>query len=389
LVKAEIVELARKAIKGDLKAFEDLCLAKQRDMMFVSLSVMGNYPDAEDAAQEAILKMHKNIRRLKDPVAINVWIERIVRNECYAIFRTHARKQKEIDIEDEDIVLEEENREFLPEAYAQDSALSEKLYGYVSSLSAAKRDAIIMYYYEGLSYKEIAEVQKISEKSVSSNITKARMMLKKKLTQEGENIGTLLGVGLGGAGAGLPATSTVMGKSLRLKAMNSLPDESMDLFAQKWMGAIDGKALPAAGKPRIWNFVVGLIATMVVVSGIAFAGLSLSNSEDAATGILVDSGGREILLISDDCECGHINPQGFEAVNLLEGDGTQVWEIVTEADGAVVFSGDEATVSTELDRLVGQKHDGEYLLRCTLPNRDDKSVILERSFVIGNYSGDA
>lgn len=186
MVESEIIELARRSIKGDIVAFEELCRKKQRDIMFAAMTILGNYEDAEDATQEVIFKMHKSITGLRDAAAINVWMYRIVRNESYMIYNARAKKRDDVDIDDEDVsaTITEDSREFLPEAYAEDAALSEQLYRLVQDLAPAKRDTIIMYYYEGLSYKEIAEITGTSMKSVSSNLTKARMVLKRKLSHE-------------------------------------------------------------------------------------------------------------------------------------------------------------------------------------------------------------
>jgi RNA polymerase sigma-70 factor (ECF subfamily) len=374
VTKREIVELARKAINGNRKAFEDLCREKQRDILFVALTILDNEADAEDAAQEAILRMHKSIRHLRDANAIHVWIEKIVRNESYKIFNARARKNDDADIDDENIILEEDDREFLPEAYAADVALSEKLYEQIRSLAPAKRDVIIMYYYEGLSYQEIAEVTGTSMKTVSSNLTKARMSLKKKLLPENPEPGVMLGMGI-------PATSTVFGKSLALKSMAGLPDAKMAAFELRWIPSIQGVPFPGPGLSVLGKAVIGVAACAASVGVITFAVVSFGDA--GATGA------REIVFTGDDCACGHINPQSVTIASEAEGDGEVTYQILSEPDGAVIFTGGDAGISAELRRMSETIPDGKFTLRGTLYDKRNRLITLERAFIIGNYSGDA
>ncbi|GHU65555.1 hypothetical protein AGMMS49983_13440 [Clostridia bacterium] len=374
MTKREIAELARKAIKGNSKAFEDLCREKQRSILFTALTILGNPEDAEDAAQEAILIMHKSIRHLRDANAVNVWIERIVRNESYKIYNARARKADEADVEDESILLEEDDREFLPEAYAVDAALSEKLYEQIRSLAPAKRDAIVMYYYEGLSYKEIAEVTGTSMKSVSSNLTKARMALKKKLLPETPDPGVMLGVGI-------PATSTVLGKSLALQSRVGLPDAKMAAFELRWVASVHKLPYLGHGLSILGKLVIGVAAAAASVGVIALAAASFGDKD-----VL---GGREIVFTGIDCECGHINPQSAAITGGLPGDDAPTWQIRSEPDGAVIFTGSDAEISSELRHLSETVSDGKFTLRGTLHDKKNTRILLERAFIIGNYSGDA
>jgi RNA polymerase sigma-70 factor (ECF subfamily) len=388
MVKQQIVELARRASKGDAGAFVELCVEKQRDMMFVAMSILGNVSDAEDAAQEAILKMYKSIGGLRDAGAINVWIERIVRNESYKIYNAHTRTRDDLEIDDENITVEvsEDDREFLPEAYAEDASLSENLYKKVMSLPPARRDAIIMYYYEGLSYKEIAAVTGISIKSVSSNITKARMMLKKILSNEDSG-----GIRDAKAMLGLAPTATVMGRSLKLHSVNSLPDDKMAAFAQKWTTQIHNTPFPVRAKAQAWKVITSVTATVAVFSAVVFGIVTFDSTDKGNIDKPVQTApasAREIIFTGDDCECGHINPQSVAIANTNFDAGEPAWEIISEANGEIIFTGNTAAVNEELAKLEETVPDGRFTIKCTILDKDKNETIYDRNFTIGNYSGD-
>jgi RNA polymerase sigma-70 factor (ECF subfamily) len=388
MAKQKIVELARRAIKGDVEAFEELCVGKQRDMMFVAMSILGNVSDAEDAAQESILRMYKSIGGLRDASAINVWIEQIVRNESFKIYNTKTKTRDDIEIDDENITVEpaEDDREFLPEAYAEDASLAESLYKQVMSLPAAKRDAIIMYYYEGLNYKEIAEVTGISIKSVSSNITKARMMLKKMLTSEDNERKSAKAM------LALSPTEAVMGRSLKLHSVNSLPDDKMAAFAQKWTTQIHNTPFPVRAKTQAWKVITSVTATVAVFSAVVFGIVTFDYSDKGSLNQPVQTAStssREIIFTGDDCDCGHINPHSVAIANSNFDASEPTWEIISEANGEIIFTGNTSSVNEELAKLVETTKDGKFTIKCTITDKDKNETIYDRNFTIGNYSGDA
>jgi RNA polymerase sigma-70 factor (ECF subfamily) len=386
--KNEIVELAERAIKGDRDAFEDICREKRRNMIFVAMTILGNYEDAEDAAHEAIIKMYKGIGKLRDPAAINAWIERIVRNESITLYRSKANRRDDVDIEDEDISLAiaDDDRDFLPEAYIEDSQLRENLYRTVMSLSLAKREAVIMYYYEGLSYKEIAEITGTSPKTVSTNLMKARIALKKKLTNPKNEANAAV---LGESG-----TATTLGKALAAQSVSSVSDAKLALFDQKWLASIKGVAVSTPVKA---GFLKGLfagtsmkiaVATIALVSVTATSAVVIDGAHDIAPPVQTASA-REIVFYGNDCECGHINPYHVDVSDISEGDGDPIWEIQPESGGAAIFTGSSSEVDAELKALAAEDQDGGYILKCKFPNKNNGEVALERTFVIGDYKGDA
>ncbi|MDR0875253.1 MAG: hypothetical protein LBN12_03460, partial [Clostridiales Family XIII bacterium] len=99
MAKPEIINLARDAARGRKGAFDELCRRKQRDIAFAAYTMLGNYHDAEDAAQETILTMYRYIGKLKAPEAIDVWIEKIVRNRCSEILKKRTGRKDEVDVD--------------------------------------------------------------------------------------------------------------------------------------------------------------------------------------------------------------------------------------------------------------------------------------------------
>ncbi|MDR0876133.1 MAG: hypothetical protein LBN12_07995 [Clostridiales Family XIII bacterium] len=221
------------------------------------------------------------------------------------------------------------------------------------------------------------------------------MMFKKKLKQEDLKVpGDVVGIGIAPA-------SSVMSDSLKLLAANRLPDEKMAVFEEKWTAAVHDAASPSRKKPAQWKMTIGVAAAAAVIAGI---GISVTDAEflkvDLQASLATQTtdeegraaafrGGREIILIGSDCACGHINPQGVELANLKSGDGEATWQIRSESDGAVLFTGSDANVSEAVRKLSDTNQNGRYLLLCTFRGSNESEVVLERAFLVGNYSGDA
>jgi RNA polymerase sigma-70 factor (ECF subfamily) len=184
MANAEVIELARKAATGSRKSFDELCAKKMQDIYFWALTALGNVQDAEDVVQEVTLYMFKNIKKLRSPEAIDVWIARIVKGKCADILRQRYRSVNEQDIDDNVVQIADDDEDFLPEEYAENEELKDKIYEIILELPQKRREAIIMYYYDDMSYKEIADITGTSTSTVATNLMKARTMIRAKLEME-------------------------------------------------------------------------------------------------------------------------------------------------------------------------------------------------------------
>ncbi|MDR0817050.1 MAG: sigma-70 family RNA polymerase sigma factor [Clostridiales Family XIII bacterium] len=374
MAEQKIVELARRSVKGDKKAFEDLIRAKQRGLLFAAYTILKDRADAEDAVQEAIISMYRHIGKLRSPEAVSAWAEKIVRNESYRIYQARTGRQDEADIDDEGIDVAEDARDLLPEKYAEDSAFRDQLYKSVLTLPTAKREAIIMYYYEDLSYKEIAKVTGTSINTVATNLNKARTALKRKLEDSDIKVNGM---------AGLASTSAVISKSLKAESFTVVPDEQIAGFEAKWVKALNSAAKPAhvssAAKAAL-VVVITTVAFVGIVGAVILTGSGASaNDADAQAAVI----GRSIAFSDGDCECGHINPGAVTIENLDAGDKTQAWEIIS-AGGSAIFSGNESDLNAKIGEMAEAHQDGEYTLRCNLSDKNGYEITVERAFEIGD-----
>lgn len=143
-----------------------LIIASEESMYRVSKSLIYNDADCADAIQEAIVKAFSSLHTLKQDKYAKTWLIRIVINECYSIMR----KEKKL------ISLDQVTEKI---SYTMDDYSD--LYNEVSSLPIDMRKAIILYYAEGFSIKEIALIEETTESAIKNRLFKARNQLRQQL----------------------------------------------------------------------------------------------------------------------------------------------------------------------------------------------------------------
>jgi RNA polymerase sigma-70 factor (ECF subfamily) len=182
VIEPDIKQLVERAIRGDDDAFAELYRRKSWDIFCCANRVIADRDDAEDAAQEAVLIMYQSIRRLQRPEAFYAWMHRIIARHCFRFLRLEGEEKADITLLDN--LLTEERFEFLPDEYLQRKNIRDKLLTIIGRLPLKRRDAVILYYYDDLSYTQIARVMNISISAVSTSLLRARNDIRKELEKE-------------------------------------------------------------------------------------------------------------------------------------------------------------------------------------------------------------
>jgi len=383
MTKEQSTELVRKAQRGNRDAFEELIQAKQRQILFLSYAKIGNMHDAEEVAQESIIAIFRHLDGLKNPEAFDAWLHRIIISNCHKHLRKYGVLKTETDADDEAINVLEEGADFIPEEYAEKEELRREVYQVVMSLPEARRDAILMYYYEDMSLKEIAEATGVAEATTASTISRARKMIKEKIGELNKEEDLTEGA----------ASSTTLGRILRSAAVEVIPDDRLAVFEQNWTGATRLMNFGPAKSTALNNAAIAVTCAVVITTAIVITMIAQdSDSGEIAAAPAVthvaDAEMREIVFSGNDCECGHINPTAVMISELNEGDSELTWTI-TGAGGETIFSGDTDGTNATLAALSAAKADGRYAIQCVFSDTARRTITLDRTFITGNYHGDS
>ncbi len=165
--------LVRKAIKGDVDAFEKL-IEKYKDRLYREAFLRcKNEEDTKEIIQEAVYKAFKGIGKLREPQYFKTWISRIVIN----VANDFLNEKGMVD-------LQHEVENFKKEIKVEDSiAVKIDLYNAIDELEDKYKDAIILRYIEDLKIEEIAKTLNRPINTIKTHIRKGIDDMKKLLKE--------------------------------------------------------------------------------------------------------------------------------------------------------------------------------------------------------------
>lgn len=148
--------------------FTSRVLAMQVTLYRVSTTLLPQLCDREDAVQSAIEKALRKRERLRDDRALEKWLTRILINECYALLR---RRKRETPFDD------------LPERETEPDAKPD-LYQLFTCLEDKYRLPLALYYMEGYTVTETAQMLRLPKGTLKSRLHRGRQLLRNTLDLE-------------------------------------------------------------------------------------------------------------------------------------------------------------------------------------------------------------
>jgi RNA polymerase sigma-70 factor (ECF subfamily) len=150
--------------RGDESAFDVLVGRHEEFVYNICLGILNSTDDADDAVQETFLAAYRALRKFRGDSKVSTWLYRIAVRECLDISR--RRKPSVGDGADE-------------------RALSGMVRATLDELPAHYRSALVLRYYGGLSYEEIAEAMGSTPGRVKMMLHRARRAFQNRWSGEG------------------------------------------------------------------------------------------------------------------------------------------------------------------------------------------------------------
>ncbi len=186
--------LVERVLAGDRRAFEPLVRKHERRVFRVTLAVLGNIEDAEEAMQDTFVKAFRHLDQFRREARFTTWLTRIAINE--AIQKRSTRKNL-VPLAEAEIAKEQ----FTPRRYESWNSNPEQLYGKqeihrivesaIQSLPEIYREAFILRDVEELSAEEAAEALGITVGALKSRLLRARLIVRESLAEKFEEPPTL------------------------------------------------------------------------------------------------------------------------------------------------------------------------------------------------------
>lgn len=184
-------QLARDLLSGDLDAFDRFVETYRSKIFQYSYMMCGQREDAEEVAQETLLKVFQSLDQLREPERLKAWVFTIARNACFMKRRKSVfAPPRELSLEElmpassEDdgqrrIQIADWNE--LPDTELLRKELRGALDGAIAALPDIYRSVVMLRDIEELSTEEAAEVLGVSIEVIKTRLHRARLALRKKL----------------------------------------------------------------------------------------------------------------------------------------------------------------------------------------------------------------
>lgn len=185
--------LAQRSQTGDADAFAELMRRHHSSVYRIAYHMSGSAEDAEDLCQECFLKLHTALPRYDRRWPFYPWFYRIAVNVCIefarrkrnqpiwaSLFSPRGRADREGPVPEtpstaptpeEELLAGEQRRELLQA---------------LKALPPSHRAILVLRYLEGRSYKDIAQILSVPERTVGIRLLRAKQALRRELEQTGE-----------------------------------------------------------------------------------------------------------------------------------------------------------------------------------------------------------
>jgi RNA polymerase sigma-70 factor, ECF subfamily len=172
---------------GDAAAFEQIVKRYDRRLLRIAQHVTHNLEDAQDAVQEAFLKVFRRLTQFQEKSKFSTWLTRVTINESLTRLRK-VRSIKEVCMNAEfqgeeamppfEVVDSNQN----PEELSLGSEVQHLLRSALQELQPAVRVVFVLRDVEGFTTEETAEVLKLTQSAVKTRLWRARLGLRERLS---------------------------------------------------------------------------------------------------------------------------------------------------------------------------------------------------------------
>ena len=172
--------LVQRAQRGDQDAFAALVTRHQRYVYNLAYRLLRDTNEAEDLAQEAFLRVWKGLSAFRGGAKFTTWLYRIVTNLCYNRLNKLRRQLLDVSVDEYNPALSLSPAKE-PPAVLEAAEKNAFLHQQVAALPAKYQLVISLFYLQGFSYQEMAQVLDLPLGTVKTHLFRARKRLKQRL----------------------------------------------------------------------------------------------------------------------------------------------------------------------------------------------------------------
>lgn len=180
------VELVRRAAAGQSAAYGDLVRRWAGRVMAVCHARVGRGGAAEDLAQEALLRGFVAIGTLQNPERFGAWLLGISRMVCLNWLKDRRRGELPLStVATERMRPTARESDAASVAEVDEAARADRVLAAVEQLPEPYRETVLLFYYNEMSYEDLAHLLDVTPAAINQRLTRARQMLRASLSREG------------------------------------------------------------------------------------------------------------------------------------------------------------------------------------------------------------
>jgi RNA polymerase sigma-70 factor (ECF subfamily) len=186
-LRANEAELIKSVCGGAREGFYELIRPYERMIYATAISVVKNPADAEDVAQEAVLKAFSNLASFRAESKFSTWLIQITYNEAKMKLRkAHSHLYESIDDQQQSEEGDFWPRDFadwqpIPSELLEQNEIRQAVQDAIDSLSPSYREVLVLRDVQHLSIRETMIILGISEATVKTRLHRARLLLRDSL----------------------------------------------------------------------------------------------------------------------------------------------------------------------------------------------------------------
>ncbi len=172
--------------EGDLYAFKELVNRYDSKMLRYARRFLFGYDDAQDAIQEVFIKAYRNIQSFDPSRRFSPWLYRIAHNEFINIIKKRGREP--IAFFDPDTIFPHPLSLHPPDKELNEEELQQALNASLDKLDLKYREPLILFYFEGMDYKQISSIMHIPTATVGIRLRRGKRLLYEYYTQTNHSL---------------------------------------------------------------------------------------------------------------------------------------------------------------------------------------------------------
>jgi RNA polymerase sigma-70 factor, ECF subfamily len=172
-------DLVRQTLSGENRAYEELVRRWAARILGICHGRVGRRDVAEDLTQETLLRGFRHLSSLVEPDKFASWLCGIAVRTCLDWLKAKERTQVSFST-----LARDGNLDSILESQTEPAGSSEEtrdLLTEIEALPETYRETLLLYYYEDVTYQDLAGLLGVSVATINARLTRARKMLRERL----------------------------------------------------------------------------------------------------------------------------------------------------------------------------------------------------------------